>query len=137
MLQRSGDLLLLGGGDAIEEREGEGAAGYGFGDGKVGCGGAGMVEPGGLQVDGGEVAAGGDSALGESGLDAVAIRGVGKANDIDEPTDDAVGQSERGEFEALDLAKKLVVSLGGGVAASEDFVDAGELDTAEGAADVG
>lgn len=48
-----GDVLLLVRGDAVEERKGERAEGYGFGEWEV-DGGAGMGLPGGLLVDGGK-----------------------------------------------------------------------------------
>ena len=85
--------------DAIEEREGQGAGSYGFGEGKVGCSRAGVRQPCRLEMDGREIAAGGDSALGESGLDAFAIGGVRESDNVDEPAYGAVVKSERGEFE--------------------------------------
>jgi len=124
-----GDVLLLVGGDAVEEWERESAAGYGFGEGKAYCG-AGMCLPGGLQMDGREVAAGGDALLSESFLDMITIYGLGEANDIDEPADYAVGKIEWGEFEARDGAEELVVVGCGGLAEGQYFVDAGKLNAA-------
>jgi len=132
-----GDLLLLFRCDSIEEWNGEGAGSYGFGEGKVGCSRAGVRQPCRLQMDGGKVAAGGDAALGERFLDVFAICEEGKANDINKPADGAVGQGDGWEFEAGDGAQKTVIALGRGVAKGEDFADAGELNAAEGAGNVG
>ena len=73
----AGDFFLLAEGDAIEKWQREGAAGDGFGDGEGGARGAGMGEPGGLQMDRGEVTAGGDAVGGQGLLDAVPICGLG------------------------------------------------------------
>lgn len=135
-MQSVGDVLLLVKSDAVEEREGESAAGYGLGKGKA-YGGAGVGQPGGLLMDGSEVAPGCDAALVESGLHLIAIYGVGKANDIDEPTDGTVRESEWGEFQAGNVAKELVVALGRSMAEGENFFDAGELNAAKSAGDFG
>ena len=126
-------FLLLVKGDAIKEWEGEGAAGDGFSETQVGGAGAWVLSPGGLQMDGGEVAAGGDSALGEGGLDTVSICGLGETDDVDEPAYGAIGQGKGRKFEAGDVAKQMVVAFCGGLAEGQDFVDARELDAAEGA----
>src|ERR1700679_786823 len=68
-----GYLLLLGGTNSGEKREGEGPPGDGFSERKRGSGGAGVGLPGGLKVDGSEVAAGGDPMLCERGADAVSV----------------------------------------------------------------
>ena len=129
-------MLLLVKSDAVEEGERERAASYGLGKGKA-DGGAGLGEPGRLQMDGREVASGGDAALSESVLHMIAIYRVGKANDIDEPADAATGKRERRKFKAGDVAKELVVALCGGMAEGENFFDTGELDAAKGAGDFG
>jgi len=103
----------------------------------VGRGGAGMGRPGGLQMDGGEVAACSDPALGESGLDAVAICGLRQTDDVNKPAYGAVGQDEGWKFKAGDGSQEAVVACGGGTAEGKDFFNAGELDAAEGAGDVG
>src|SRR6266581_2536965 len=105
--ERDGDLLLLFGGDAVEERQGQGAARNGFGDGKREVDRAGMTMPGGLQVDGREVTAGGDAARSEGCLDliTVVVDVVGQADHVDEPADFAVWKCERREIEAGDCAE--------------------------------
>ena len=88
-------------------------------------------------MDGSEVGGGGDSVICEDGLDARTVERFRKANDVDEPADAAVGDRERWEDEARNICEESVIVLGSGAAQSKDFVDAAELDTAEGAGDVG
>src|ERR1035437_4830641 len=97
-----GNFFLLTGGDAVEEGQSERAAGDGFGNGQRGRRSAGVAAPGRLQMDGGKLASGGDDSAGERGLHAVAVRLLRQADDVDEPTDDAVGEGERREFQAWD-----------------------------------
>ena len=130
-------MLLLCGGHAVEKGKCKGAPGDGFRDGEMGCGGAGLIEQCGLKVDGREVASGGDAALGEDGLDAVAVCRLRQPNDIDEPADCAVWKSQGWEFEGGEVFEECVVAQGGGLAECEHFFNAAELDAAEGTGDVG
>jgi len=100
-------------------------AGYGFGNGERCRGRAGMGAPGRLKVDGGEVAAGGDSAVGERGLDLVAVDSLRQENHVNKPAYGALGKVEGRESEAGDVLKQGPVALGGGGAEDENFLDAG------------
>jgi len=79
--------------------------------------------PGRLKVDGSEVAASRDSAGGERGLDVVAVDLLRQANHVNKPAYGALGKVEGWKFEAGDVLKQGLVSLGGGLTAGEDFPD--------------
>src|ERR1035437_924407 len=86
-----GNFFLLTGGDAVEEGQSERAAGDGFGNGQRGRRSAGVAAPGRLQMDGGKIASGGDSAAGERGLHAVVVRLLRQGGGVAGPNDYAVG----------------------------------------------
>jgi len=111
-------LPLLKWGDAIEEGQRESAAGDGLGYGELDCG-ARVVAVGGLKVDGSEVAAGGDAALGEGGADAIAVDLPRQAYHVDKPAGGSVGQGKGRQFESGKRGEQRVVALGGGAAQDE------------------
>lgn len=137
LCQGAGDFFLLDVGDAREKGQGEGAPGDGFSQRKRDRNGAGMALPSGLQVYGGEVAASGDAMIGETGAEAIAVGFLRQANDIDEPADGATRERGVGEFEIRDGGEESLVALSGGVTEGENFVDAGELDPAQCAGQLG
>jgi hypothetical protein len=61
-----------------------------------------MSTPGGLQVDGGKIAASGDAAAREGGLDAVAVDGLRQPDNVDEPAYGSAGKDERWKFQIWD-----------------------------------
>ena len=117
---------MLAGANAVVERQGEHAAGDGFGDREPGRDGAGVGAPGGLQVDWGEIASGGYAAGCEHGLNAVAIDLQRKPNRINKPANCAGGECEGRMLEAgkADLLEECMVTLGGRAAQGEDLCDA-------------
>ena len=94
LFKRIGDLLLLIRGDPVEERQREGAVSDGFGDGQRKGARAGVVAPCRLQMDGGEIASGGDAAGGEGCTNSIAIDVLREADNVDEPADGAAGKAE-------------------------------------------
>lgn len=129
-------MFLLGWSNTVEKWECKDTRSDGFGDWK------GLLRhkafaPCGLQVDGREIGRSSDAELREKRLDAAAVGGFGEANDEDEPADGAVGHVEWGQLKRRDISQKNVETFGGSAAEGEDFVDAAELDAAEGAGDIG
>ncbi len=84
-------------------------------------------------MNGREVAACGDSAKGQRGLDLIAVDRLWQADDKDKPTDGSARESEGRQLEAGNSFEERVVAFGGGLAHGENFADAGELNAAEGA----
>jgi hypothetical protein len=70
-------------------------------------------------------------------LDRGPIGAVRQPNDKDKPTDASVRKRKRRQLEAGDLRKQLVITLGGGAAKPQDFVNPAKLDASEGACDLG
>ncbi len=134
---KGGDnLFLLGWSDAGEKWERESAGSDGFGNREMqGRGNA--VAPCGLLVDGCEISRSGDPVLSEKRLDAGAVGGLGEADDEDEPADGPIGQGERGQLKGGDADQERVVALGSGATEVENLADAAELNTAQGAGDIG
>ena len=129
--------MLLHGGDAVEEGQCESAVRDGFGEGQASAGRVGVCSPSRLQMNGGEIAAGGDAPAGEGCADAFAVDVFRQADDVNEPADGAVGEGQWRQFEAGEVGEQGAVSLGCSAAQGEQFVNAGKLNAAQGAGDIG
>src|ERR1700689_3581942 len=84
-----------------------------------------------LQVDGREIAAGGDAEAGEGGVHAFAADFCMQADYIDKPANVALRKRERRALEARYSCEESVVSLGSLTTEREDLVDPPQLNATE------